>query len=42
VLENGTIVEEGTHAALVKKGGVYSRLARLQFDAGQEAFRAAE
>jgi ATP-binding cassette, subfamily B, bacterial len=42
VLENGTIVEEGAHAALVKKGGVYSRLARLQFDAGQEAFRAAE
>jgi ATP-binding cassette subfamily B protein len=42
VLENGSIVEEGAHAALVKKGGVYARLARLQFDAGREAFKAAE
>ncbi len=42
VLDNGAIVEQGTHAALVKKGGVYARLARLQFDAGHEAFRAAE
>ncbi len=42
VLDNGTIVEEGTHAALVKKGGVYARLAKLQFDAGREAFKAAE
>jgi ATP-binding cassette subfamily B protein len=36
------VVEEGTHAQLVKKGGVYARLARLQFDAGREAFKAAE
>jgi ATP-binding cassette, subfamily B, bacterial len=42
VLEDGTVVEEGTHAQLVKKGGVYARLARLQFDAGREAFKAAE
>jgi ATP-binding cassette subfamily B protein len=42
VLEEGTVVEEGTHAQLVKKGGVYARLARLQFDAGREAFKAAE
>ncbi|MBX3578988.1 MAG: ATP-binding cassette domain-containing protein [Rhizobiaceae bacterium] len=34
VLEDGRIVEEGTHRALVKKGGVYARLAKLQFDAG--------
>ncbi len=42
VLEDGRIVEEGNHAALVKKGGVYARLASLQFDTGQRAFRAAE
>jgi ATP-binding cassette subfamily B protein len=30
-MENGQIVEEGTHAALVAKGGLYARLARLQF-----------
>ncbi|WP_244498258.1 ABC transporter transmembrane domain-containing protein [Aureimonas ureilytica] len=37
VLEGGRIVEEGTHAALIGRGGLYSRLARLQFDAGREA-----
>lgn len=31
VMENGAVVEEGKHAALVKKGGLYSRLAQLQF-----------
>lgn len=30
VLEAGHIVESGTHAALVRKGGLYSRLARQQ------------
>ncbi|RZJ00148.1 MAG: ABC transporter ATP-binding protein [Brevundimonas sp.] len=30
VVEAGRIVEEGTHAALVKKGGLYARLARQQ------------
>ena len=30
VLEAGRIVESGSHAALVKKGGLYSRLARQQ------------
>ncbi len=31
VLENGQIVETGTHAALVRQGGVYANLAALQF-----------
>jgi ATP-binding cassette subfamily B protein len=32
VLDRGRIVEEGTHDALVQRGGLYARLARLQFD----------
>ncbi|MEO1204978.1 MAG: ABC transporter transmembrane domain-containing protein [Pseudomonadota bacterium] len=31
VMDGGRIVEEGTHSALVAKGGLYSRLAQLQF-----------
>ncbi|MGE0698611.1 MAG: ABC transporter transmembrane domain-containing protein [Hyphomicrobiaceae bacterium] len=31
VMEAGRIVEEGTHAALVARGGLYARLAELQF-----------
>ncbi len=31
VLDQGAIVEQGTHAALVAQGGVYARLAALQF-----------
>jgi ATP-binding cassette subfamily B protein len=31
VLERGKIVEEGTHASLVGQGGLYARLAQLQF-----------
>ncbi len=32
VLEAGQIVETGTHASLIAAGGLYSRLAALQFD----------
>jgi len=31
VLENGKVVEEGTHQSLVAQGGLYAKLARLQF-----------
>jgi ATP-binding cassette subfamily B protein len=34
VLDQGRIVEQGTHATLSAAGGLYARLARLQFDAG--------
>jgi len=33
VLDHGGIVEQGTHASLVAQGGVYARLAALQFSA---------
>ncbi|EXI67450.1 MAG: putative multidrug export ATP-binding/permease protein [Candidatus Accumulibacter adjunctus] len=33
VLDHGCVVEEGTHDALVAKGGLYARLAALQFAA---------
>ena len=31
VLEEGRVVAEGSHAELVERGGLYARLARLQF-----------
>ena len=33
VLDNGHIVETGTHTSLVAIGGVYAKLAALQFHA---------
>jgi ATP-binding cassette subfamily B protein len=41
VMDAGRIVEEGTHNSLVKKGGIYARLAKLQFEPGSNAFRGA-
>ncbi len=32
VMDDGRIVEQGTHASLTKADGLYARLARLQFD----------
>ena len=31
VLDHGRLVEQGSHAELVKQGGIYARLAELQF-----------
>ncbi|WP_334176699.1 ATP-binding cassette domain-containing protein, partial [Pseudoxanthobacter sp.] len=39
VMEGGHIVETGTHADLVARGGLYARLARLQFEAGAAALK---
>jgi ATP-binding cassette, subfamily B, bacterial len=33
VLDHGRIVEEGTHSSLASAGGLYARLAKLQFEA---------
>ncbi|HYW57533.1 MAG TPA: ABC transporter transmembrane domain-containing protein [Polaromonas sp.] len=33
VLDHGRLVEQGTHAELVARGGIYARLAALQFNA---------
>jgi ATP-binding cassette subfamily B protein len=37
VLDRGRIVAQGTHDSLVAEGGLYARLARLQFTDGSEA-----
>jgi ATP-binding cassette subfamily B protein len=37
VFDHGHIVAQGTHDALVAEGGLYARLARLQFTDGLAA-----
>jgi ATP-binding cassette, subfamily B, bacterial len=32
VMDEGRIVEEGPHAALIDSAGLYARLAKLQFE----------
>ena len=34
VMDDGKVIEEGTHAGLAAQDGLYARLARLQFEAG--------
>lgn len=41
VLDDGRIVEEGTHQSLIQHGGLYAKLARLQFETGGRDFTAA-
>jgi ATP-binding cassette subfamily B protein len=31
VFDHGRLAEEGTHQTLLRKGGIYARLAELQF-----------
>jgi ATP-binding cassette, subfamily B, bacterial len=42
VMEKGAVVEEGTHGELIRRGGTYARLARLQFEQPEEVVAAAE
>jgi subfamily B ATP-binding cassette protein MsbA len=37
VLDQGRVVEEGSHAALLARGGVYAKLHRMQFAAASLA-----
>ena len=37
VMDHGRIVATGTHAELIRQGGLYARLAALQFDQGRVA-----
>lgn len=41
VMEGGRIVETGRHEDLVARGGLYAKLAKLQFETGAQAFAAA-
>lgn len=41
VMDQGRVVEEGTHHSLIRHGGIYARLAKLQFDAGAEELQTA-
>jgi ATP-binding cassette subfamily B protein len=39
-MEQGRVVAEGTHEELMSQGGLYARLAKLQFDNGAVALGA--
>lgn len=36
VMDEGRIIEEGTHQSLSRQGGLYAKLARLQFETGHD------
>jgi ATP-binding cassette subfamily B protein len=40
VIDGGEIVEQGDHSTLLARGGLYAKLARLQFETGAAALRA--
>ncbi len=40
VMDQGRIVASGTHAELIRAGGLYARLAELQFDQAREMAKA--
>jgi ATP-binding cassette subfamily B protein len=42
VLDNGRLIEEGTHKTLVAEDGLYARLAKLQFETGEAALKTGE
>jgi len=42
VMDKGRVVEAGRHEDLVAHGGIYAKLARLQFETGAQAIAAAE
>ncbi|MNZ84703.1 Lipid A export ATP-binding/permease protein MsbA [compost metagenome] len=39
VMDEGRIIEEGTHQSLIRQNGLYARLARLQFQTGPDELR---
>ncbi|MBR0558208.1 ATP-binding cassette domain-containing protein [Ciceribacter sp. L1K23] len=41
VVDDGRIVEQGTHQSLIQHGGLYAKLARLQFENGAQHFSVA-
>jgi len=42
VLDRGRIIEEGNHAELLRRGGVYARLFQLQFRGDDDVAAALE
>ncbi|QCI97032.1 ABC transporter transmembrane domain-containing protein [Agrobacterium larrymoorei] len=36
VMDEGRIIEEGSHQSLIRQGGLYAKLARLQFETGSD------